>query len=76
MASDSIISLPVSIPVDVIHSYTIHCTDQSEHTFTFNNSVLPSYLHVFDPDSTNYLAGLPGGSDATRWTAVKNYRLH
>ena len=46
-------SLPVSTPVDVIHLYTIHCTDQSEHTFTFDNDITVTTLDVVDPDTTN-----------------------
>ena len=46
-------NLPVSVPVVVVHLYTIHCTDQSEHIFSFNNNATINALHVVDPDTTN-----------------------
>jgi len=49
----SIFSLPVSTPVDVIENFIIHCTDPSEHIFTFDNDATVTDLHVVDPDTTN-----------------------
>ena len=46
-------NLPVSVPVVVVHLYTIHCTDPSEHIFSFNNNATINALHVVDPDTTN-----------------------
>ena len=45
--------LPANEDVTVTHTYTIHCTEPSEHTFTFNNSIAVDQLHFLDPDTSN-----------------------
>jgi len=46
-------TLPVSVDVPVSEPWTIHCSEPSEHTFTFNNSITVTTPGVTDPDPTN-----------------------
>jgi hypothetical protein len=47
-ANPTTASLPVSTAVVVDEAWTLHCTEPSTHTFTFNNSIAPSDPHVVD----------------------------
>jgi len=51
------VPLPPSIDVVVDEPYTIHCTSESFHTFTVENTVSgPKEAHISDPDLTNNIA--------------------
>ena len=46
-------TLPVNTDVTVDEAWTLHCTEPSTHTFTFNNSIAVSDAHVTDPTPGN-----------------------
>ncbi|UCH87408.1 MAG: hypothetical protein JSU97_03185 [Dehalococcoidia bacterium] len=46
-------NLPLSIDVVIDEVWTIHCDEPSEHTFTFDESITISTIHVRDPIPDN-----------------------
>jgi hypothetical protein len=46
-------TLPVSVDTVVDESWTIHCSKASSHTFSFNDAIAVTTLHVTDPIPTN-----------------------
>jgi len=49
-------SLPVSTDVVVDEAWTLHCDEPSEHSFSFDNSIAITTLHVEDPSPANNAA--------------------
>ncbi|MBC8249701.1 MAG: hypothetical protein H8E90_08485, partial [Anaerolineales bacterium] len=45
--------LSVSVDTNVDTTFTIHCSEPSEHTFTFDNKITPVDPHVVDPNPRN-----------------------
>jgi len=46
-------TLPVSVDTVVDEGWTIQCTKASTHTFTFNDAIAVTTLHVSDPNTGN-----------------------
>ena len=49
-------SLPVSTDVVIDETWTIHCDEPSEHSFSFDNAIAITTLHVEDPTPANNAA--------------------
>jgi hypothetical protein len=64
-------TLPVSVDVPVWEPWTINCSEPSEHTFTFNNSITVLTPGVTDPDLTNNSASTEFTVDAIALADVK-----
>ena len=47
------VNLPVCEDTEVDATFTIHCSEPSLHTFTFDNEIAPVDPHVVDPNSDN-----------------------
>ena len=52
------VSLPVSVTVTLDQNFTLTCTSPSFHTFTWNDSIAVSSVHVRDPNPGNNSATL------------------
>ncbi len=48
-----VVTLPVSVDVPIDEMWTIHCSEPSEHTFTFDNSIAITTPGVTDPNLLN-----------------------
>ncbi len=48
-----VISLPVSVDTAVDESWTIHCSQPSTHSFSFDNAIAITDAHVSDPEPGN-----------------------
>jgi len=64
-------NLPVSTDVVVDEVWTIHCAKPSSHSFSFNNSIAVTTLHVQDPTPGNNAASTGLTVNATAQADVK-----
>jgi hypothetical protein len=55
---DTPVSLPVSVTVTLDQTFTMHCTQPSNHTFCWSDSIEVNELHVRDPNPNNNSASL------------------
>ncbi len=66
------VDLPTSVDVVVDEDYTLHCTQPSEHTFTFDNTLsAPKEAHIGDPDLLNNVAHTDLTVNAISYADVK-----
>ena len=49
----TVVNLPVSVTVTLDQDFTMHCTEPSNHTFSWFDSITISDLHVRDPNPGN-----------------------
>jgi hypothetical protein len=66
-----VITLPVSVDTVVDESWTIHCSEASTHSFSFDNVIATSDAHVNDPDPNNNSASTDLTVDAIGQADVK-----
>jgi hypothetical protein len=52
------VALPVSVDVVLDQTFTLHCTQPSNHTWTFNDCIDITNTHVRDPNPNNNCASL------------------
>jgi len=64
-------NLPVSTDVVIDEVWTIHCSQPSSHSFSFDNSIAITTPHVSDPDPTNNAASTGLTVTATAQADVK-----
>ena len=64
-------SLPVSTDVTVDETWTLHCTEPSTHSFTFNDSISPTTPGATDPNPANNSASTPLSVDVIASADVK-----